>query len=83
LLVLQVRLLRLSFCGLRDVTYSGTIDPWPWFDEVPETRYADDNSWRRVKVWDKREKHDRMRRLEIAGALIAAEIDRLEAGGKS
>lgn len=27
--------------------------------------------------WDKREKHDRIRRLEIAGALIAAEIDRL------
>lgn len=27
--------------------------------------------------WDKRKKHDRIRRLEIAGALIAAEIDRL------
>jgi hypothetical protein len=29
--------------------------------------------------WDKREKHDRLRRLVIAGALIAAEIDRLQA----
>jgi hypothetical protein len=28
--------------------------------------------------WDKREKHDRIRSLAIAGALIAAEIDRLE-----
>ena len=27
--------------------------------------------------WDKRDKHDRIRQLEIAGALIAAEIDRL------
>lgn len=27
--------------------------------------------------WDKREKHDRIRQLTIAGALIAAEIDRL------
>lgn len=26
--------------------------------------------------WDKRKKHDRLRRLVIAGALIAAEIDR-------
>jgi hypothetical protein len=37
-------------------------DPWPdWWD--PE--------------WDKREKHSDIRRLVIAGALIAAEIDRL------
>ncbi len=28
--------------------------------------------------WDKRDKHDRIRRLAIAGALIAAEIDRLQ-----
>ena len=28
--------------------------------------------------WDKREKHGRLRSLEIAGALIAAEIDRLQ-----
>lgn len=27
--------------------------------------------------WDKRDKHDRIRQLTIAGALIAAEIDRL------
>ena len=29
--------------------------------------------------WDKRKKHSRIRSLEIAGALLAAEIDRLQA----
>jgi hypothetical protein len=37
-------------------------DPWP-------------ESW--APEYDKRDKHDRLRRLEIAGALIAAEIDRI------
>jgi len=34
--------------------------------------------WPWAKKWDKRSKHGRVRRLEIAGALIAAEIDRLQ-----
>jgi hypothetical protein len=34
------------------------------------------------KKWDKRLQHDPLRRLTIAGALIAAEIDRIEALGK-
>ena len=38
------------------------IDPWP-------------AKW--SAAWDKRSKHNRLRRLTIAGALIAAEIDRL------
>lgn len=45
------------------------IDPWPWktkMDDVVE-----------LNAWDKRSKHSRMRRLIIAGALIAAEIDRI------
>jgi hypothetical protein len=33
--------------------------------------------------WDKRNKHDRKRQLVIAGALIAAEIDRLERLGSA
>jgi hypothetical protein len=48
------------------VTGSGRIsfqDPWPDWD--PE--------------WDKRKKHPRLRQLVIAGAFIAAEIDRIEA----
>ncbi len=33
--------------------------------------------WPWDRRWDKRKKHDRIRSLTIAGALIAAEIDRL------
>jgi len=41
----------------------------------------DMDAWPWAEGWDKRDKHDRIRRLEIAGALIAAEIDRLLAAG--
>ena len=45
-------------------------------------RVFSENVWRDPwpwdEEWDKRKKHDRIRQLEIAGALIAAEIDRLE-----
>lgn len=34
--------------------------------------------WPWAAKWDKRDKHDKLQRLVIAGALIAAEIDRLE-----
>lgn len=36
------------------------------------------DAWPWEGKWDKREKHDRIRQLVIAGALIAAEIDRLQ-----
>lgn len=36
------------------------------------------DGWPWGEEWDKREKHDLMRSLVIAGALIAAEIDRLQ-----
>ena len=36
------------------------------------------DGWPWSKDWDKRKKHDQMRSLVIAGALIAAEIDRLQ-----
>jgi len=43
--------------------------------------YARSSDWQRGWPWhyetDKRRKHGRIRQLEIAGALIAAEIDRL------
>lgn len=39
-------------------------------------RYRDPWPW--DAEWDKRGKHDRLRQLAIAGALIAAEIDRLQ-----
>ncbi len=35
------------------------------------------DAWPWGNSWDKRKKHNRIRQLEIAGALIAAEIDRL------
>ena len=35
------------------------------------------NAWPWDAEWDKRSKHERKRQLVIAGALIAAEIDRL------
>jgi hypothetical protein len=44
-----------------------------WFDEVNEW-------WPWHPDWDKRDKHSRERSLEIAGALIAAELDRLADG---
>jgi hypothetical protein len=44
-------------------------DPWPWKEEYPDGSKGN--------AWDKRGQHDRIRQLEIAGALIAAEIDRL------
>ena len=40
------------------------------------TDYCDPWPW--AGQYDKRDRHDEIRRLEIAGALIAAEIDRLE-----
>ena len=47
-----------------------------WFDEMSEW-------WPWHPDWDKRDKHDRKRSLEIAGALIAAELDRIEAVEKA
>ena len=37
-----------------------------------------ENAWPWCDEWDKRKKHNRERQLVIAGALIAAEIDRLQ-----
>lgn len=52
------------------------VDPWPWYDTKENTRY-DDFSTYKVKAWDKRKEHTKLRKLIIAGSLIAAEIDRL------
>lgn len=49
-----------------------TRDPWPWHFHDASTLEPLDNSW------DKRKVHDERRRLVIAGALIAAEIDRID-----
>lgn len=49
-------------------------DPWPWWDV--DLTYGAHRT--RVPAWDKRATHPRLRQLVIAGALIAAEIDRLQ-----
>jgi hypothetical protein len=58
--------------GLNDGSDSGTF-----------VQHLDDgivnDGWPFEDIWDKREKHGRIRSLAIAGALIAAEIDRLHA----
>jgi hypothetical protein len=41
---------------------------------LPEGYY---NAWPWDAEWDKRSRHDRLRQLVIAGALIAAEIERI------
>lgn len=48
-------------------------DPWPWHDKIQGAR----GGWHKTPAWDKRKSHPRLRQLAIAGALIAAEIDRL------
>jgi hypothetical protein len=39
--------------------------------------------WPWSRAWDKRDKHDRRRQLVIAGALIVAEIERLDRLGET
>lgn len=46
----------------------GTVERKRWVDPWP---------WE--EKWDKRSRHDRVKRLIIAGALIAAELDRIQA----
>lgn len=50
---------------------------WPREGKYIKSRWTDGWPW--SKEWDKREKHDPIRSLVIAGALIAAELDRLHA----
>ncbi len=45
--------------------------------------YGDSDAFPFVEEWDKRRRHGRLRSLVIAGALMAAEIDRLLAEGES
>lgn len=53
----------------RDLTHEGSV-------RHPVVTFAE--AWPWEIRWDKRDKHDRIRQLVIAGALIAAEIDRLQ-----
>lgn len=54
-------------------------DPWPWTKRCWAGReQAGDEMVGRVNEGDGRQKHDARRRLVIAGALIVAEIERLD-----
>lgn len=60
---------RLVPCGCREAIcehFGGSVERRGWQDPWP---------W--DEEWDKRGKHNRIKSLAIAGALIAAEIDRL------
>lgn len=52
------------------------------FNTTKEEKSGWIDAWPWDKKWDKRWKHDKMRSLVIAGALIAAEIDRLQKQSK-
>ncbi len=52
-------------------------DPWPWKTHLDDGR-GDFPAAKEVNAWDGRDRHDRLKQLAIAGALIAAEIDRLQ-----
>jgi hypothetical protein len=53
-----------------------TVDGY--FVQHNAPRFSAPVAWPWARKWDKREKHDRIRSLAIAGALLAAEIDRLQ-----
>jgi hypothetical protein len=70
---LRAKLAHFEPCGCREMDC-----PHMFGGQTKET-WRDPWPW--DASWDKRKKHDHIRRLEIAGALIAAEIDRLERAG--
>jgi len=74
-----IKLFKIMVHGDGDVSI---VDPWPWYDTIEITRYSD-GSTTQVKAWDKRNEHPRLRKLVIAGALIAAEIDRINHSSKN
>ena len=53
-------------------------DPWPWHHFETYHRYGDGDPVFKVIDGDKRAKHSKRQRLVIAGALIIAEIERLD-----
>lgn len=59
------------------VRRSRMVDCAPSRAVFPDLKPRWVDPWPWDSKWDKREKHDRIRQLTIAGALIAAEIDRL------
>lgn len=69
-----VRVLRCEECE----NTTTELDPWPWWNTKNYDRYNDGGVSFRLRAWDKRKEHSRMKRLQIAGALIVAEMERLQ-----
>lgn len=62
-----------------ELARAGAFYAWPTERGIGDV-YGDQSLWPdewHIK-WDKKHKHSRIRQLVIAGALIAAEIDRLQ-----
>lgn len=53
-------------------------NPWPWKRDVNHGRYE---GIVQVNAGDKRQTHDRRRRLIIAAAMLVAEIERMDRKG--
>lgn len=62
-----------EYCG--ECSSPDISDPWPWTSYTEPSRGGPSQ---KINAWDKRGQHSRMRRLQIAGALIVAEIERLQ-----
>jgi len=54
------------------------VNKGPLYAEVICSGFRGPDAWPWDSCYDKRQKHDRRRSLVIAGALIAAEIDRID-----
>lgn len=65
-------LMHVNMCGECNTPH--VTDPWPWWNRDPNPGHGA----RRARAWDKREEHSRVKRLIIAGALIVAELERME-----
>lgn len=66
-----IELFKVERCRNGGMTIS---DAWPWWSSDPDPQ----GRGGRAPSWDKRKLHDERRRLVIAGALLAAEIDRID-----
>jgi hypothetical protein len=56
-------------------------DPWPWGCVISGRSVDDRDGFRQATTPEMKEGKDRLRQLVIAGALIAAEIDRIQRRG--
>lgn len=61
----------------------GFVDPWPWGRTVAGRAADDADTFHLGTTANHKRSKTRLRQLQIAGALIAAEMDRLIASGET